>query len=261
MQGAAGSKYAEKKPPLKVDHMKLSDRIVLTERPEQVELSSLTDDLKKWSEWLRSIESAVTELCVGREVYKETLDMYRQNPAIQKPSLFYSWMRGLFVAWSVTLIGRLVDDKRGTRSFVRFLRSVQKSSHPPSRDHHVALYITAMTNFSDEEAARIANREFDRLVGSTENFVPKRQVEVDIARLLEVTKPIIRFRHERVAHVAENPSEQLPTYENLDAGIIVLVELLRKYSLLINGVSADPFPTIQYDWLAIFRVPWIVESK
>jgi hypothetical protein len=73
--------------------------------------------------------------------------------------------------------------------------------------------------------------------------------------------PIVRSRHERVAHVDENPSEQLLTYEHLDAGILVLVELLRKYSLLINGVSADPFPTIQYDWLAIFRVPWIVESK
>jgi hypothetical protein len=241
--------------------MKLSDRIVVSEHAEQDEFSSLTDGFKKWSEWLHSIESAVTELCVGREVYKETLDMYRRNPAIQKPSLFYSWMRGLFVTWSVTLIARLVEDKRRTRSFVSFLRSIQKSSHPPSREHHVALYITKMTNFSDEEAGRIANREFDRLVGKTETSLPKKQVEADVATLLQVTKPIIRFRHERVAHVDESPSEQLPTYEHLDAGISVLVELLRKYSLLINGVSANPFPTIQYDWLAIFRVPWIVESK
>jgi hypothetical protein len=185
-------------------------------------------------------------VCVGREVNKEMLEMYRRNPEIQKPSLFYSWARGLFVTWSVTLVGRLVDDKRGTRSFVRLLRSIQKSSHPPSREHHVALCTVAMTNFPDGEAARIANREFDRLVGDTEDFLPKKQVEADIATLVTAAKPIITFRHERVAHLDANPSEQLPTYEHLDAAISALVELLRKYSLLIKGVSADPFPTIQY---------------
>jgi AbiU2 len=93
------------------------------------------------------------------------------------------------------------------------------------------------------------------------DFLPKQQVESDIAALLQATEPIINFRHERIAHFDENPSEQLPTYENLDRAIFVLVELLRKYALLITGVSADPFPTIQYDWLAIFRVPWIIARR
>lgn len=218
------------------------------------------DDFKKWTEWLASIELAVTELCVGRDVYKETLEMYRRNPEIQKPSLFYSWMRGLFITWSVTLIGRLVDNSKNTRSFVRLLRSIRKSSHRPSREHQVALYISAMVNFPDGEPARIANREFDHLVGSTEDFLPNKQIEADITTLLEATKPIINFRHERVAHLDANPSEQLPTYEHLDAAIDALVTVLKKYSLLIKGLSADPFPTIQYDWLAIFRVPWIKQG-
>jgi hypothetical protein len=241
--------------------LKLSDQIVFREYSdrEQMQFSSVTDDFKQWSEWIEFIETAVTELCVGREVYKEMLDMYRRNPDIQKPSLFYSWMRGLFVTWSVALVGRLVDNTRGTRSFVRLLRNIQKSSHRPSRAHHVGLYISAMTNFPDAEAAQIANREFDRLVG-TEDMLPKKQVETDITTLLEATKPIMNFRHERVAHLDANPSEQLPTYEHLDAAIVALVELLRKYSLRIKGLSADPFATVQYDWLAIFRVPWIKQG-
>ena len=224
-------------------------------------MGQIMDDFKEWSEWVQSIESAVTELCVGREVYKQILEMYRQNSAIQKPSIFYSWMRGLFVTWSVAFIGRLVDDKRGTRSFVRLLRSVQKSSHRISREHHISLYIAGMQHFPDQEAVRIANREFDRLVGPGNDFLPKQQVEADITTLLQATKEIVNFRHERVGHFDENPSEQLPTYEHLDRGIFVLVELLRKYALLIKGVSADPFPTIQYDWLAIFRVPWINANR
>jgi hypothetical protein len=240
--------------------MKLSDQIVSSLQPGQNKLSPMIDDFKHWLEWLEFVETGVIELCVGRGVYKEMLEMYRRNPEIQKPSLFYSWMRGLFVTWSVTLVGRLVDEKRGTRSFVRLLRSIQQSSHPPSRQHHVAIYTAAMTNVPDGEAARIANREFDRLVRDTEDLLPKKQVEADIATLVTATKPIINFRHERVAHLDANPSEQLPTYEHLDAAIFALVELLRKYSLLIKGVSADPFPTIQYDWLAIFRVPWMKQE-
>jgi hypothetical protein len=109
--------------------MKLSDQIVSSLQPGQNKLSPMFDDFKQWSEWLEFVETGVIELCVGRGVYKEMLEMYRRNPEIQKPSLFYSWMRGLFVTWSVTLVGRLVDDKRGTRSFVRLLRSIQQSSH------------------------------------------------------------------------------------------------------------------------------------
>jgi hypothetical protein len=118
-----------------------------------------------------------------------------------------------------------------------------------------------MTSFSDEEARRIANEEYDRLVGKAETSLPKKQVEADVAKLLQVTKPIKTLRDERVAHLDANPSEQLPSYEHLDAAVSALVNLLQKYSLLIRGVSADPYPTIQYDWLAIFHVPWIVESK
>jgi hypothetical protein len=108
---------------------------------------SRMDDFKEWSEWVRSIESTVTELCVGREVYKQLLEMHRQNPEIQKPSIFYSWIRGLFVTWSVAFVGRLVDDKRGTLSFVRLLRSIQKGAGQVSRQHHISLYLRRMQNF------------------------------------------------------------------------------------------------------------------
>jgi len=215
--------------------------------------------LKQWSEWLGFVEGQVTELCVGREVYKETREMYRRNPEIQKPSIFYSWMQGLFVTWSVTLIAGLVDDRKDTRSLVRLLRSIRRESHLLSREHMVSIY--ARNGFREEAAARTVDRTFDELVGSAERFLPGKQVEADIKNLLETAGPILSFRHERVAHFSANPSEQLPNYEHLDAAIHILVKLLQKYSLLIRGISADPFPTISYDWQAIFRVPWIVGDK
>jgi len=185
--------------------------------------------------------------------------MYSRNPEIQQPSIFYSWMRGLFVSWAVTIVARLVDDRKDTRSFVRLLRDIKKSSNPPSRKHLVALYTIAMKNFPEEEVASIASREFDELV-SNSDYLPKDQVQKDIDDLQKITAPVVLLRHESVAHLSAKPSEQLPSYENLDAAISAIVDLLHKYSLLITGVRADPFPTIQYDWMAIFRVPWIAAS-
>lgn len=121
----------------------------------------------------------------------------------------------------------------------------------------VTLYTSVMKNFSEEEAARIASRKFDKLVGSSEDYLPKHQVQTDIDDLKKIADPVVHLRHEFVAHLSAKPSEQLPSYENLDAAISAIVALLHKYSLLITGVRADPCPTIQYDWMAIFRVPWI----
>jgi hypothetical protein len=221
--------------------------------PEQSE----SDDFKNWSEWLHSAQVAITELCLGQYVYKEMLEISRRNTDIQKPSLFYSWMRTLFVTWSVALVGRLVDDKHGTRSFVRLLRDLGKKSHRLSREHHINLY---MINFPDGEAKRIATCEYDSLVGRTDGILPQKQVDEDVKSLIEMAKPIITFRHQRIAHFDSDPMEQLPTYADLDAVIETLVKLLRKYSLLIRGVPADPFPTVLDDWSAIFRVPWIKEG-
>jgi hypothetical protein len=217
----------------------------------------LTNDFKRWFERLEFIEKQVAELCVGRMVYSETREMYSRNPEIQKPSIFYSWMQGLFVSWAVTMVASLVDNRKDTWSFVRLLRDIEKSSNPPSREHLVTLYTIGMKNFPKEEAASIASREFDELVGSSENLLPKKKVLTDIDELQKVAGPVVRLRHDFVAHLSGKPSEQLPSYENLDAAICKIVALLDKYSLLIRGFRADPNPTFQYDWMAIFRVPWI----
>jgi acid phosphatase class B len=60
--------------------MKLSDQIVSRLQSGRNKLSPMIDDFKHWSELLEFVETGVIELCVGREVYKEMLEMYRRNP-------------------------------------------------------------------------------------------------------------------------------------------------------------------------------------
>jgi hypothetical protein len=56
--------------------------------------------------------------------------------------------------------------------------------------------------------------------------------------------------------------KRLPKYEELDACVDLLGDLLKKYTLLVEqGGLLHVVPAIQYDWKAPFRIPWIPESK
>jgi hypothetical protein len=50
----------------------------------------------------------------------------------------------------------------------------------------------------------------------------------------------------------------VPTYNELDAAIDLVDRLYVKYHLLFHAANMDTtLPTRQYDWQAVFRVPWI----
>ena len=158
------------------------------------------------------------------------------------------------------MVGRLVDDTKGTQSFTKLLRDIHKTPTLISREYLISVYAQRMRDVP-EEAPRLANRDFDKLAGAGKNAIERKQVDKDINQLLEAVHPIKDLRDERVAHLSANPSSQLPTYAQLDHAINFLVELLNKYSLLVRGIPADTYPTIQGDWRAIFRVPWIASTS
>lgn len=135
-----------------------------------------------------------------------------------KPSLFYSWMRGLFVSWSVVTIARLVDEKRGTRSFVRFLMDLKAHRHLITREWFVARWVEGAHHVEAHHARKAAMRDFDRCAGLGRATLSVAELEEDKLRLIEVCRPVLTFRHERVAHLSETPSPEIPRYGDLDRG-------------------------------------------
>lgn len=54
------------------------------------------------------------------------------------------------------------------------------------------------------------------------------------------------------------PAESLVTYDQLDAAIVEIGRVFKKYATLLTGQGyVTLVPVIQDDWLAIFREPWI----
>jgi hypothetical protein len=63
---------------------------------------------------------------------------------------------------------------------------------------------------------------------------------------------------EHIAHSDKRPRTPLPTFAELDAALDLIGELMSKYCLLLTAAGLpDVVPTIQNDWEAVFRQPWI----
>ena len=52
----------------------------------------MSPKLKKWRKWMKAIEKEIYSLVVDANMFWEVQDIIRENPRIQKPSAFYSYL-------------------------------------------------------------------------------------------------------------------------------------------------------------------------
>jgi len=80
-------------------------------------------------------------------------------------------------------------------------------------------------------------------------------IEDDLEKLGTTSHVIIRWVDEKVAHIGRKTSAN-PTFNDLDAAIDNLGELLTKYFQLITGNGLVMPPVIAEDWTAPFTQKW-----
>jgi hypothetical protein len=190
---------------------------------------------------------------VFREVHREVHRIVEANPGVRDtPSTFWSWMDALYPAWASMVIRRLSDDRKGTKSFLRFLRELRRRPEILGRERFVSHYRAAFAG----EAESVGNCEFDLYAGRGETHVPGSTVEADIERLRQTTSAVLAFATTRVAHIDPAPSI-FPTYGQLDECIDFFEKMLRKYVILFRAIGGGILPTWGFDWMAIFKKPWL----
>jgi hypothetical protein len=215
--------------------------------------------LSSWSQWLGEIELEIRDLRAVYEIYREVRKIVRENQSIPSQNVFHRWMRGLYVAFGVAGVARLVDTRKDTRSLVRLLRQIAPKASLLSRERYVATFASqsGMSHVRKSDAERHANRQFDEYVGIRSSCLTREQVQKDIDFLIDRTSKIVRFRHDYLAHLASRPSKRLPTVAELEYCFALLGGYLNKYSMLIRMRTTFPLWRAPADWQAIFRVPWI----
>jgi hypothetical protein len=211
----------------------------------------VTDD-EQFGQWQELLESAIIPdvrwLLVQRYVFREVRSLVERNPRIQRPSVFYSVWGSTFARSALVGLRRQVDEDHRVASLARLLQEIRRAPHVISRDRFVSLYI-----LKDD-----GHRDFDILTEEGAREVDPHRVQDDLSRLRRSTAGLERFATQRVAHFDLEASPRIPTYAELDAALDLLEELSNRYRGLLLAEAGSLTPTINYDWKAIFREPWII---
>jgi len=222
-------------------------------RPKPVPIQSGTAryrTYRRWQRWFDNIKDQIFTLHHNRRIYRDVMAMIDENPALQVPSAFYTWMRTTYVYDMTMAVRRLVDRHQRTISFYRLMEEI--ASHPEviTRRRFTAGYRGWLRD--------VGHRDFERFASPTAKRIHRRVIRRHQRELVAVAKRLKTYVDKHVAHNDRHPMRRLPRYEELDQCIDLLGQLAKDYTLLLEQAGlVEVVPVIQYDWQAPFRVPWI----
>jgi hypothetical protein len=205
---------------------------------------------EKWCRWIADVEEDVVVLALARHVWLTVNGIVMDNSAIPSSVFFDAANRNYVVAQAVA-VRRQSDRHPQTQSLARIMVEIAETPEVLSRDRFVGLYPWGMQHLGE--------MLFDRWAGEGGCVVDASGVTANLQSLVSATAPVCDYVDKYVAHLDRARGRiALPTHDDLDIGVDATIATYRRYQLLLTG--RDPssvVPTIQYDWLAPLRMPWL----
>lgn len=207
--------------------------------------------LAKWLRWLPIIRGEIEELVVARHIFNETQSIIARNEELREPSSFYDFLARAYASHAVIGLRRLLKSDHQSISLTRLLEDLIASPSAFPRSYYIGLYRGSVVE-------EYADKDFDRFASPGAPFIDADLVATDLGRFVAACARCEEFADRRIAHRDRRQPRQLPTYREVDECIGLADDLYVKYHLLFTAEAMDSLlPTWQYDWQAIFRVPWI----
>jgi hypothetical protein len=231
--------------------------MAVEETPESVSSAQVEGEQDalhaRWVEWLEPIDGDITSLWTNRFIWNTVRDVVQGNPAIPASHFFDAYGDWYARAQAVG-IRRQADARQDVLTLAVLIGDIAEHPDVLTRARFQSHYP------QDWLPQATASRDFDTLAGEGADYFPAEVARADLEQLGETATPIRRYVNKVIAHYAQKQPAELPTYDDLNAAIDLLGELLRKYTLLLQAADrAEITPVFQYDWLAPFRLTWIPE--
>ena len=210
-------------------------------------------------------------------MFWEVQDIIRENPRIQKPSAFYSYLGRTYLSHALAGLRRQIKPRKDSISFIGLLDEIAKNPEELSRNYYRSLW--SHPDGPDINQIEMEGREELEKVGITDtsqlkdliqmdDFAPYADasgehvcplmVKDDIDKLKKSAKACEDFADKRLAHWDKDNPIVIPTFGELDDCIKLLDKTYVKYHLLFYAEGTDTLmPTYQYEWKTIFLEPWL----
>ena len=231
--------------------------------------------LEKWLEWMEKIHNDIQALVEDANMFWEVQDIIRENPRIQKPNAFYSYLARTYLSHALVGLRRQTKLQKDSISFVGLLDEITKNPEELSRSYFDSLCshsngpdLSQVVGRESLEKVGIADSSQLKAIIKMDDFPPyadssgahvcPQMVEDDRKRLESAAKKHEAFVDKRIAHRDKRKPTVVPTFEALDDCIKLLNRTYVKYHFLFHAESMDTLmPTYQYEWKSIFCEPWL----
>ena len=205
------------------------------------------------SDILEKVETQVVHIAHLDDIFWQVQAIIRDNPALASGGAFHEWLGHCYVDSVTAGIRRLCDRRRDVISLWRVFQRMIEVAPLLTRERHAALY--------GSDAQTLAQRSWARLVGESQQHVPKSLIAAKRSELEAALKKVSDFADQNVAHTSANPIHVETTFADVRASIAAAFGLYSWCSrVLIGKAYSSPVPTILEPWLKIFRIAWIPEG-
>ena len=223
--------------------------------------------LKKWLKWMETIQNEIQMLMRDANMFWEVQDIIRENPRIQKPSAFYSYLGRTYLSHALAGLRRQTKPQKDSISFVGLLDEIAKNPEELSFKYYCSVRGSESTTqqLTKSGLARfglghqeVIKSEFEKYADASGEHVCPLMVKDDIDKLKKSAKACEDFADKRLAHWDKDNPIVIPTFGELDDCIKLLDKTYVKYHLLFYAEGTDTLmPTYQYEWKTIFLEPWL----
>lgn len=218
-------------------------------------------DYERAMKWLKELTDDVLRLRLDERVWREVQEIIASNPKLHIPSEFYRWMRDMYVSGIAMGIRRLTDDDTRAVSLLRFLKLVKGNSSIVSRRRYRALFKKedSLVQQLDELGFTkgYIDEGYDQLVGEGKSQPTAEDIQAEIDELQRVTGKFVTFATKVIAHKDQQRPDELPKFGEVDEAVAYFEQVIQRYQGLLRATHLSMEVTFQYDWKAVFRVPWI----
>jgi hypothetical protein len=206
---------------------------------------------EKWTTWIERVYDETVTLFAYRSFYRGVSDITQANKEIP-PSSFFDALGAWYATTQAMGVRRQTDVGADAVSLAKVLTNMGAHPEVMTRARFLSLW-------GDEDHwQRRGNEQYDRYAGAGADTIAAERYGTDLDRFQETTRPIKDYVDRLVAHNDQRQLTRLPTYEELNAAIDLLEEMLNKYLVLLKATSVPSAdPVHQQDWKAAFRVAWL----
>jgi hypothetical protein len=219
-------------------------------------------DYQRAKDWLKVLHDQILRLRLDERVWEEVQGMIKANPDLHRPSQFYRWMRDMYVSGMAMAIRRLADHDSRSISFYRFLKLLKGNPSLVSRKRYRNLFpgndplIERLAELGLSAKEHI-DHEYDGVIGEGKQQPTREDIQAELDALERLTSRFVTFADKVIAHHDETKPDDLPRFSEVDKALKFFEGLVQKYTLLFHATSTSMTVAFQYDWKAIFRVPWM----